>query len=151
MTTPAVNVGAEKLTFYSFEKENLPNVRTDKSAEEALKVFKSKLCLPDDIQIGEDDKRLLMAYVKSVQLNIVWYIAQKDQQLKGVKHYRWASLALLLVLPLVVFLANILISQMSEHLLMGSVESAFAMITGLITALLAFQQAFGESLRTICV
>jgi hypothetical protein len=114
---------------YNFEGEGRRQFPDANSENDALKVFKTRLRIPDDVELADDHRDLLLNFILNFHKVISRYQLLRDKETKMRRWFTGLSLALLFATPLLIFK------------LTGNEANIASQVTAVLTGLIAVQKS----------
>lgn len=132
---PIILAPQQALAIYNFEGKGRRQFPDVPSEDEALKEFKTRLAIPDDVVLAKDHRALLLNFILNFHKVISHYQLLRAKETKIRRWFTGLSLALLVATPFLIFL----VSKMT-----GNEANIASQVTAVLTGLIAVQKSISS-------
>lgn len=136
---PTITTSEQASTIYNFEDKGRRRFPDEPSEDDALRDFKKRLAIPDDVELTKDHRNLLLKFILNFHKLISYYQQRRRKENKWHSWFTFLSLFLLAAIPGLIYWATTLGKPGEIH-----VDIVVSQLTAVLTGLIAVQKSISS-------
>lgn len=137
--TPAITTPKQVSTIYNFEDKGRRQFPDKSSEDDALRDFKKRLAIPDNVGLTEDHRNLLLKFILNFHKLISYYQQRRKKENRWHSWFTFLSLFLLVAIPCLIYWVTTLYEQDKIH-----ANIVVSQLTAVLTGLIAVQKSISS-------